>query len=342
MTISLEAFYKGKRVLVTGGSGLIGLPLVKRLLDLGAYVSVVTLDPDERLHAIRERENLVGVDWFKADLTSYKAARNVAEGHPYVFQLAGSKGSTGIGVDKGATFFYTHMSINLNMLKAAMEARAERYLLTSTVGVYPPAEVYYEDEAWSGPPNKADVYSAWAKRMAELFAEAVSKEYKHAGIVITRPGNCYGEWDDFNPKTAMAIAALIGRAVSGENPLKVWGDGSAVRDFTYADDVALGMLQAMALAPAMMPVNLSCGVGYSVKDAVTAVLKSLGRPITDAKFDASQPTGSPSRLLSIERAKSLFGFAPATTLEEGIRKTVEWYVANQDVVDKRYNPFLER
>jgi GDP-L-fucose synthase len=138
----------------------------------------------------------------------------------------------------------------------------------------------------------------------------------------------------------MAVAALIGRAVSGENPLKVWGDGSAVRDFTYADDVALGMLQALAQAPSMLPVNLSCGVGYSVKDAVTAILKSLGRPVTDAVFDASQPQGSPSRLLSIERAKTLFGFAPATSLEDGIRKAVEWYVANQDVADKRYNPFL--
>lgn len=164
----------------------------------------------------------------RGNLVDWTFCQQIAQGMDFVFHLAGIKGSVGIGTSKAASFFVPHILINTLMIEAARQADVQRYLFTSSVAVYHLAPLFVEDEAWAAPPHPTDRFAAWAKRIGELQAEAYQIEYQWDRIAIVRPANVYGPSNNFDLRTAMVIPALVSRVASGENPLVVWGDGSAV------------------------------------------------------------------------------------------------------------------
>jgi GDP-L-fucose synthase len=242
---------------------------------------------------------------------------------------------------KAASFFVPHILMNTMMMEAARKADVQRYLYTSSVGVYHPAALFVEDEAWDGPPHHTDRFAGWAKRMGELQAEAYKTEYGWDKIAIVRPSNVYGPKDNFDPETAMVIPALINRVSGGENPLVVWGDGSAIRDFIYSKDVAEGMLLAMEHGANCTPVNLGSGEGVSIREIVESILSCFPDP-PEIKWDTSKPSGEPIRLVDMTRAKEMLGFSPRTSIGDGIAATVEWYKQNSASAKDRYNVFHQK
>jgi GDP-L-fucose synthase len=309
-------FYAGRATLVTGGTGLIGRPLVRFLVEAGARVRVASL---------REPiDPCAGVEYVVGDLMSREFCASSVREMDYVFHLASVKGSVGLGRRCSADFFVKPLLMNTHMMEEARKADIARYLFASSVCVYPPAPVFVEDGAWAGPPQPADMYAGWAKRMGELQASAYREQYDWAPVAIVRLVNTYGPYDDFDPRTAQVIPALIARTLGGEDPLRVWGDGSAVRDFLHCRDAALGMLLALERAADATPVNLGSGVGYSVRAIVEAVVDASGlRPRVE--WDTSRPAGEPYRVADIARARVRLGFEPAVGLREGIAETVTWY-----------------
>ncbi|HRY28823.1 MAG TPA: NAD(P)-dependent oxidoreductase [Elusimicrobiota bacterium] len=326
-------FYKGKNVLVTGGTGMIGRPLVELLLAEGARVRVASMDDPGRCPA--------GAEFMKANLIHWEECQKVVKDMDFVFNVVGIKGSVGIGVKRSASFMVPHLLFNTHMMEAARQAKVERYLYTSSIGVYPPAEIFYEDDAFKLPPDNSDRFAAYAKRVGELQAEAYGIEFGWDKIAIVRPANVYGPGDNFDPKTAMVVPALMARVVGGENPLVVWGDGSAVRDLIYSRDCAKGMMLAMEKGACLKAINLGSGKGYSIKQVVET-LCSLFKPSPTVQWDTARATGGKIRLMDMRRAKELIGFVPETSLEQGLRETLDWYLANKDKADKRYNVFHQK
>lgn len=325
--------YSGKKVLVTGGTGMIGVQLVRLLSERGADIRVASLDDPFQIG--KEVELVHG------NLTDWKFCKTVAKGMDYVFHLAGVKGSVGIGRAKAATFLVPHLLMNTLMMEAAKQSGVERYLYTSSIAVYHPTEVFVEENAWDGPPHPTDRYAAWAKRMGELQAEAYKEEYGWDRIAIVRPANVYGPFDNFDPKTAMVVAALIARVAAGENPLAVWGDGSAVRDFIFSRDVAEGMLLALEKGANCMPVNLGSGRGTSIKELVATIVGCFDKP-PEVRWDTTEPSGQSVRLMDVSRARDTIGFTPSTPLRQGVKETVGWYLENSGTAAKRYNIFHQQ
>jgi GDP-L-fucose synthase len=323
-------FYDHKNVLVTGGTGLIGRPLVELLLQAGAHVRVASMDDPSRCPA--------GAEFVQANLIHWETCQQVVKDMDYVFHLVGTKGSVGIGQTRAASFMVPHLLFNTHTMEAARQAGVERYLFTSSIAVYPPAQVFVEDDAWTGQPHPSDRFAANAKRIGELQAEAYKIEYGWDKIAIVRPANVYGPYDNFDPKTAMVVPALISRALSGENPFVVWGDGSAVRDFIYSRDCAEGMMLALERGANCVPVNLGSGQGASIKELVTAILASVENP-PELVWDTSKPSGESIRLMDMTRAQEMLGFTARTSLAQGVRETVDWYRANQALAARRYNVF---
>ena len=163
-----------------------------------------------------------------------------------VFNLAGVKGSPAMANERPASFLVPTITFSYNMMEAARREGVERYLYTSSIGVYAPAEYFREDDVWKTFPSPHDRFAGWAKRMGELQAEAYKIEYGWDKISIVRPANVYGPYDNFDPANAMVIPSLIYRALDGEAPLTVWGDGTPIRDFIHARDVARGMMLMVA------------------------------------------------------------------------------------------------
>jgi GDP-L-fucose synthase len=136
----------------------------------------------------------------------------------------------------------------------------------------------------------------------------------------------------------MVIPSLIRRALSGEDPLVVWGDGSPVRDFIHARDVARGMMMIMEKGYTK-PVNLGSGVGITIRELVEIVVANLD-PKPKVVWDSSKPAGDKRRVMDMSRAKSI-GFEPQVSFQEGIRDVMDWYRQNKDAAAKRYNVFTE-
>lgn len=326
------SFYKNKKILVTGGTGLIGRPLVKRLVEEGARVAIVSLDDPSRAPK--------GVAFIRADLREFSNCMDACRGREIVFHLAGIKGSPKLNQKQPASFFVPTITFNTNMMEAARRCGVSRFLYTSTVGVYAQSSVFHEDDVWKTFPSDNDRFAGWAKRMGELQAESYKIEYGWDKISIVRPANTYGPYDNFDPKTAMVIPSLIHRAISGENPLTVWGDGSPIRDFIYSKDVAEGMMLAVEKG-LNIPVNLGSGKGVTIREIAEEICRSVPNGPIRIKWDKSKPKGDAKRLMDIRRAKKLLGFKPKYALEKGIKETIAWYIKNRSDFDKRYNVFYE-
>ena len=264
-----DLFSRG-RILVTGATGLFGREMVDRLLALGADLRTVSILPPPPDFPTGKVEHLTG------DLADQAFAAQAMKGITGLFHLAGRRGSVGIQRKHGATMLGENLMICLHTLDAARRAGVERVVYTSTVTVYPPMSIYREELAWSANPHPADEFASWAKRIAEKFIEAQGIQYGTSNAAIVRPVNTFGPHDDFAPETALVVPALIGRALSGESPFTVWGDGSAVRDFLFVGDAVEGMLLAYEKGIDKGPINLGSGRGYSIKELVQAVLEATG------------------------------------------------------------------
>jgi len=320
--------FENQKVLVTGGSGMIGRSLVNLLLKRGAIVTIADLTKPVDLPD--------GVEFTQVDLRFFDNCLDICKGKDYVFHLAGVKGSPKMCIEQPVDFMVPMLQFNTNMTQAAFESNVKWYLYTSSVGVYSPAEVFYEESVWETFPSPNDKYAGWAKRIGELQTETYSKQYGWDRISIVRPANVYGPYDNFNPNNAMVVPSLIRKAQESD-VLEVFGDGSPIRDFIYADDVARGMLHVVE-NKITDPINLGSGGGYTIKNLVELVLKYSGRDIP-VKWLTDAPSGDSKRLMSVDRMKR-YGLETTVSLEEGVRLTTEWFLNNKEILDKRYNPFV--
>lgn len=326
---------RGKKVLVTGGTGTLGSVLCRRLIEAGATVTAVSLDSEARVKAVLPR----GVTFIRRDLTDFANCREVAEGQDWVCHLVAVKGNTQIGTSRVATDYRQFILCNTHMMEAAFQAGAERYLYVGSICAYPNLPVRHEDSLWDGPPTANDRFAGIAKRAGEIQGETYRLQHGWEAVRIVRPSNVYGAFDDFNPATGQVIPALIARVLGDAPVLEVAGDGSAVRDFIYSEDCVEGMLRSLLDAPCCLPINLGSGSGCSIRELVETLVelvREMGlKPDVRVAWDPSRPSGDPVRILDTRRAAEVLDFTPSTSLKEGLRRTVAWYVDNRRLADAR-------
>ena len=317
--------FENKKILVTGGSGMIGRQLVSLLKNENAEIHVADLNKP-----VNMPDDII---FHNVDLKNFDNCKNICKGIDYVFNLVGIKCSPQVCIERPAEIMGPMMQFNTNMLEAAMLSNVEWYLYTSTVGVYEPAEVLFEDDVWNSQPSKNDWYGGWAKRMGELQCQAYEKQFGKGICSIVRPANVYGPYDNFDPENAMVIPSLIRKANDNEI-LEVWGDGSPIRDFIHCRDVALGMLH-LVKNKVTEPVNLGSGSGISIKQIADIISKRFGREI---KWLSDKPMGDKRRVFDTKRAEK-YGFKTQISLEFGINETIDWFIENKEIIDERYNVF---
>jgi len=323
--------YKNKKVLVAGGTGTIGIPLVKKLMELRAEVTVVSVDRPEYARSVLGDD----VPFVQSDLTNFDNCLLATKNQDYVFNLVGIKGSVGLGEAKVATYFVPMLWYQTNLMEASFRNGISRYLFVGSICSYPQSSVpKKEDDMWDGMPKQNDRFPGLAKRIGEVQGMTYLQEHGWDAVRIVRPSNVYGPFDDFDPASAQVIPALIRRMVGGENPVKVWGDGSAVRDFVFSEDVVDWMLIALEKAPPCVPINLGTGTGITIREVAETIAQCVPKP-PRIEWDAMKPSGDPVRILSMDRAKELLGFKPKTSFREGVRKTVDWYLANAELAGQK-------
>ena len=289
---------KNKSALVIGANGMVGTALMKALARSKTYFLIK------------------GVD-IETDMT-IKSNTEIIKDYDHIYHLAGKKGSPQTAKERPADYL-PMLQFDANIIEAVGKYKPEWFLYTSSIGVYPPMEVYEEDKVWHKVPSENDKIPGYIKRMGELGCYAIRATYGYENISIVRPANIYGPNDNFG-KNSMVIPSLIKKGCE-DDVINVWGDGSPTRDFIYCEDVAKGMLH-MVENKVNDTVNLGSGEGVKISDIANTIGRHFDKEV---KYDTTKPNGDMKRLMSMKRAND-YGFTPTTSLDDGIRKTIDWYV----------------
>ena len=310
-----------KRVLVTGAVGMIGQYLVRKCIERGYFVRATDIREDEIYENVCD-EHKKQFEFVQADLRNFSECKEVVKDIDVVFQVAGVKGSTQRASQEPNDYFTPMLQFNTNMAEAARLEEVEWYVYTSSVGVYSPADYFVEDYVWKTFPSPNDKFAGWVKRLGELQGECYKVHYGLDNFSIVRPANVYGRGDNFEDGKAMVVPSIVKRICDGESPLVSWGDGTPIRDFIHASDVADGILLCYD-NKITEPINLGCGEGISIKELVETIVKVHGENV-DIVWDTNKPNGDKIRLMDMTRAKS-YGFETKISLEDGIRELMDYY-----------------
>jgi len=307
---------------------MIGRQVVDLLEDTGARIKIVSLD---RLTVSEKCEHIYG------DLTDFNFCKNVCKDMDFVFHVAGIGASVKAIKSRIASHFVPLLMMSTNMLEACRLEKIKKTVFVSSVGAYQDAEVFVESD-YRIDSTPMD-FAGWAKRMAEAQVYAYKVEYGLDNIAIVRPPNVYGPGDNFHPENSLVIPSLMYRIYNKENPLLVWGDGSNVRDFVYARDVAEGIILALYYGTSAGFVNLGSGNPRTIKELVEVLRGFLD---FEYVFDVSKPKGVKKRIMDLSLAREKIHYNPTTSLADGLKKTWNWFIKHPDEHLKKVNYFQEK
>ncbi len=321
-----RAFFRGRRVMVTGGSGFIGSHVVEQLLELGAEPVVISRQRRPRfLEHLGDRVRL-----HVADLAHYEPTLRSLDGCSTVIHMAARVAGLEYNSKHPASIFQENLQAFFNAIRAAQEAEVERFCVVSSACVYPrhcsiPTP---EHEGFVGEPEPTNSGYGWSKRMEEYLGAKYAEE-TGMSVAIARPYNAYGPRDNFHPAFSHVIPALIVKAfTSRDGTLPVWGNGSHSRSFLYVDDFARGVIEVAARYAVADAINLGADEETRISELAELIARYTaeitGREIVPV-FDASGLTGQPRRRCDTSRAEQELGFRATVSLQDGLRRTIEWF-----------------
>ena len=309
-----------KKILVTGSSGLVGTHLIEKLLNKGYEVIGVDFNPSVK--AI-DNQNFKFISFDLRNQTDVTLLFNDFK-FDGVINAFGIKGSPIKALESPLDFLEPSIKVNTNIIDNCFKHNSWLVFMSS-VGVYPTAETFVEDDVWKSMPSKNDWYPSWSKRIPELYLEAYKIQYKWEGWSIVRPANIFGEYDNFGEGSTV-IASTIRKVYEATDEIEAWGDGTPTRDFIYAGDVADACIKCLE-DRLHITSNLGSGEDISIKRMIETVSKVSGKDI-QIKWDTTKPNGDMKRKMDTT-IQSQYGLLPKLGFEEGIKVTYEYYEKNR-------------
>jgi GDP-L-fucose synthase len=306
---------KNKKIVVTGGAGFLGKFVIKKLTE-------------------RQCKDVFVPEIEKYDLRKIDVIKKLySETKPdIVIHLAAVVGGIGANIENPGSFFYENLVMGVHLMEEARLSNVEKFVALGTICAYPKFTPvpFKEDDLWNGYPEETNAPYGLAKKMLLVQSQAYRQQYGFNSIFLL-PVNLYGPGDNFNPKSSHVIPALIKKfydaKVNKLSEVTVWGTGKATREFLYVEDCAEGIVLATEKYDKPDPVNLGSGLETPIKDLVEKIEQIIdwGGKIV---WDTTKPDGQPRRCLDISRAENEFGFKARTNFEEGLKKTIDWYISS--------------
>ena len=300
---------------MTGGAGFLGRFVIR---ELGRLPGLDVFVPRSRDYNLIEKEDIL---------------RLLDDSQPeLIIHLAAVVGGIGHNQKNPARFFYENLMLGTQLLEQSRVRGIKKFVAVGTVCAYPKFTPvpFKEADLWNGYPEETNAPYGLAKKMMLVQSQAYRQQYGFNSIFLL-PANLYGPGDKFDMETSHVIPALIRKCIEarrkGFDSIEVWGSGTASREFLYVADCAEGIVKAASLYNNGEPVNLGNGQEITIKHLVETIAR-LTNFHGQIRWDSSRPDGQPRRQLDTTRAREQFGFEAQTTLEDGLKQTINWYEEN--------------
>jgi GDP-L-fucose synthase len=309
-----------KNLLVTGGSGFIGINLLKELSKLKKYKITATYFKAKNFYKVNQ------VNYVKTDLENLRNCLKICKNMDIIVMCAANSSGAAVMEKTPLVHLTPNVRMNLNMLEAAYSQGVGKFIFISSNTVYPVSNFAMKETD-----AKFDFFEkyhvvGWMKRFSEIVCEIYSKKIKNPmKTIVVRPGNLYGPYDKFDPEKAKVIPSLITKIVNRQNPINVWGNGKDLKDFLYIDDFCRSLTKIINLNTDFNTFNIASGKSITVKEVLKILMKIENLKNTRVFYDLSKPTMIPKRLISISKIKKEFTYKSLISIEEGLKRTLKWY-----------------
>ena len=303
------------KIFVAGHNGLVGSAIVRNLKEKG-FTNIITQTRDQ------------------LDLTDFNAVKSyfIVEPPDYVFLAAAKVGGIGGNSDYPADFIYQNLMIQSNVIHASYISGVKKLLFLGSSCIYPKfaKQPITEDQLLTGSLESSNDAYAIAKIAGIKMCQAYRKQYGLNAIAVM-PTNLYGPNDNFDINYGHVLPSLLAKfdgslEKSKHWVVKLWGDGSARREFLHVDDLASALLICMERYDSEEIINIGTGEDITIKELAEMIVEVTGYK-NDYEWDTSKPNGTPRKVLNVDKIKSL-GWEPKIGLKEGIESTYEWYKKN--------------
>ncbi|MEZ6001545.1 GDP-L-fucose synthase family protein [Hyphomonas sp.] len=316
MTKAPDVIYPlvGKRIWVAGHRGMVGSALVRRLAS-ESPAEILTVGREE----VDLRDPAAVLAWMRKEKPDA------------VFVPAAKVGGIHANDTYPADFLYDNLMIAANIIHAAYETNVEKLLFLGSSCIYPrlAEQPIKEDALLTGPLEPTNEWYAVAKIAGIKLCQAYRKQHG-CDFISAMPTNLYGPFDNYHPENSHVIPALIRKAheakAAGRKGMEIWGTGTPLREFLYVDDCADALVFLMKTYSGEEHVNVGSGEDLPIADLAREVMAAVALE-GDLTHDLSKPDGTPRKLMSADRLRSM-GWAPKTGLPEGLRLAYEWFLDN--------------
>ncbi|GAB5045803.1 dTDP-glucose 4,6-dehydratase [Thermodesulfovibrio sp. TK110] len=321
------------KLLITGGAGFIGSEFVRQAVKRGYDVVVVdalTYAGDlERLKEVKD-----SIKFYQVDISEYKALKQVFERQkPEILIHFAAESHVDRSILDPYTFIKTNIEGTLNLLELSRHYKVQRFINISTDEVY--GELGNEGKFTESSPLMPNSPYSVSKASQDMLGRAYSRTYG-LPVITVRPSNNYGQWQ----YPEKLIPLTIVKALKDE-PVPVYGTGLNIREWLYVSDCAEAVIEIMERGSVSKIYNVASGVEKRNIDVVKSILDLIGKPHSLIEFVKDRPGHDFRYSMDTTKIERELGWKAKTDFEEGLRKTVQWYIENIDWVERKMQHLKE-